>query len=212
MAQAASFTSSEPGSDLGRFSPPGSSTFDLLLTDAPDDLLVYGAPNEQLSALLKEAPCDVALLASRNAMTEGPVLVPFGGADHDWAAVELGAWLAHAAGVPLRLAGTAAVPERGKRDASRLLSARRARRPAGARASRPSHCLTPPGEDGMLEAEPRRRPRGRGAVVTVAPGGPGSSPPARARSDRAHAVRPSRSPPRRPSFARRPDPLHLVID
>jgi hypothetical protein len=46
--------------------------------------------------------------------------VPFAGAEHDWAAVELGAWLARARGVDLRLAG-AAVGLDG-RDASRLLA------------------------------------------------------------------------------------------
>ena len=84
-------------------------------------------------------------------MPAGPVLVPFGGADHDWAAVELGAWLARANGVPLRLAGAAAVPELGRRDASRLLShgALAVQRVLGISAE---PLLTPPGEEGMLEA------------------------------------------------------------
>lgn len=38
----------------------------------------------------------------------GSVLVPFGGASHDWAAVELGAWLALNTDAPLRLAGALA--------------------------------------------------------------------------------------------------------
>ncbi|HEY5878361.1 MAG TPA: hypothetical protein VIU11_05600 [Nakamurella sp.] len=84
-------------------------------------------------------------------MSEGPVLVRFGGADNDWSAVELGAWLARAAGVPLRLAGTAAVPEHGRRDASRLLShaSLAVQRVLGVRAD---PVLTSPGPDGMLEA------------------------------------------------------------
>jgi hypothetical protein len=79
------------------------------------------------------------------------VLVPFGGAEHDWAAVELGAWFAHAEHVPLRLAGTAAMPEQGRRDASRLLShgALAVQRVLGISAE---PLLTPPGEEGMLEA------------------------------------------------------------
>ena len=48
------------------------------------------------------------------------MLVPFAGAEHDWAAVELGAWLARARNAVLRLAG-AAVGADG-RDASRLLA------------------------------------------------------------------------------------------
>src|SRR3954452_5758603 len=35
-----------------------------------------------------------------------PVLVPFGGAEHDWGALELGAWLASATKAPLRMLGT----------------------------------------------------------------------------------------------------------
>jgi len=50
------------------------------------------------------------------------VFVPFGGGEHDWAALELGALLASAAGAPLRLVGTTSDPARGRRDASRLLA------------------------------------------------------------------------------------------
>ncbi len=48
------------------------------------------------------------------------MLVPFGGAEHEWAAVEVGAWLARATGAALRLAGTAS--GEADRDASRLLA------------------------------------------------------------------------------------------
>ena len=117
VARAASFTSTAPGAELARLATE--LDVDLLLADAPDELLAEGAPDEQLTAMLAQAPCDVALLVAREATPQGPVLVPFGGADHDWAAVELGAWFAHAEHEPLRLAGAAAVPEQGKRDASR---------------------------------------------------------------------------------------------
>ena len=50
------------------------------------------------------------------------IFVPFGGGEHDWAALELGAWLSSATGTPLRLVGTRADPRRGQRDASRLLA------------------------------------------------------------------------------------------
>jgi hypothetical protein len=46
------------------------------------------------------------------------VLVAFAGAEHDWAAVEIGAWIARARGVPLLLAG----PTTEAGDASRLLA------------------------------------------------------------------------------------------
>ncbi|HEX2468064.1 MAG TPA: AfsR/SARP family transcriptional regulator [Solirubrobacterales bacterium] len=149
-ARAASFTSTAPGEELARLA--SELDVDLLLADAPDELLVEGAPDERHTAVLAEAPCDVALLAPRDETPEGgPVLVPFGGAEHDWAAVELGAWFARAEDAPLRLAGAAAVPERGRRDASRLLShgALAVQRVLGISAE---PLLVPAGEEGMLEA------------------------------------------------------------
>jgi hypothetical protein len=95
---------------------------DLLLVDAPHGLL----EDARLLALLEQAPCDVAILAGARTWPpdsgdERPaVLVPFGGASHDWAAVELGAWLALSTEAPLRLAG--ASDSYGGRDASRLLA------------------------------------------------------------------------------------------
>ena len=149
VARATSFTSTAPGAELARLA--SELDVDLLLAEAPDALLAEGAPDEQLAAVLAEAPCDLALLVPRDARPQGPVLVPFGGAEHDWAAVELGAWFAHANDAPLRLAGAAAVPEHGKRDASRLLShgALAVQRVLGISAE---PLLTPPGEEGMLEA------------------------------------------------------------
>jgi DNA-binding SARP family transcriptional activator len=149
VARAASFTSTAQGKELARLATE--LDVELLLADAPDELLAEGAPDEQLAALLAEAPCDVALLVPRDATSEGPVLVPFGGAEHDWAAVELGAWLARADHTPLRLAGAASAPEQGRGDASRLLAhgALAVQRVLGISAE---PVLTPPGEEGMLEA------------------------------------------------------------
>ena len=148
-ARAASFTTTTPGADLARLA--AELDVELLLADAPGELLAEGIPDPQLAVLLAETPCDVALLARRDETLQGPVLVPFGGAEHDWAAVELGAWLARADHAPLRLAGAAAVPEQGRRDASRLLShgALAVQRVLGISAE---PLLTPPGEEGMLEA------------------------------------------------------------
>ena len=71
------------------------------------------------TAVLEGAPCDVAVLVRPGVSTEqGPVLVPFTGAEHDWSAVELGAWIARNQEVPLRLVG----PQEEERDASRLLA------------------------------------------------------------------------------------------
>ncbi len=148
VARAASFTSASPGAELARLATE--LDVDLLLADTPDELLADGTPDEQLTAVLAQTPCDVALLVPRDTSPEGPVLVPFGGADHDWAAVELGAWFARAAGAPLRLAGAAAVPRQGRRDASRLLShgALAVQRVLGISAE---PLLIPPGEESMLE-------------------------------------------------------------
>ena len=157
VARSASFTSDAPGPELSRLA--GELGVELLLAAAPDDLMTQGIPDEQLAAVLEETPCDVALLVARDVRQQGPVLVPFGGAEHDWAAVELGAWLARALDAPLRLAGASAVPEQGKRDASRLLShgALAVQRVLGIPAE---PLLTQPGEDGMLEAS-----RDAGVVV-----------------------------------------------
>jgi hypothetical protein len=50
------------------------------------------------------------------------VVVPFGATWHDWAALELGAWVARATGAPLRLIGAASNGREDRRDASRLLA------------------------------------------------------------------------------------------
>jgi DNA-binding SARP family transcriptional activator len=146
-ARAASFTASTPGAELARLATE--LDVELLLADAPDELVAEGMPDGQLTALLDDTPCDVALVAPRDTRRAGPVVVPFGGAEHDWAAVELGAWFARATQAPLRLAGAAAVE--GRRDASRLLShgALAVQRVLGISAA---PLLTPPGEEGMLEA------------------------------------------------------------
>ena len=109
----AAFTSLAPGADLARFA--AEQRADLLLVDAPEGLLEDG----RLVTLLHDAPCDVAVLVGGHA-TSGPVLVPFSGAEHDWAAVELGAWYARATGAQLLLAGSAVGVD--GRDASRLLA------------------------------------------------------------------------------------------
>ena len=63
--------------------------------------------------MLRDAPSDVAALVAREGQNIDvggggkPILVPFGGSDHDWAALELGAWLSAATDVPLSLFGAA---------------------------------------------------------------------------------------------------------
>jgi hypothetical protein len=113
-ARSAVFTSIAPGVDMARLAREHD--VDLLLVDAPDGLL----EDARVLALLDHAPCDVGVVVGDEPAGSGPVLVPFAGAEHVWAAVELGAWLARARGVALQLAGATAGVD--GRDASRLLA------------------------------------------------------------------------------------------
>ena len=103
-ARTAAFTTDDAAADLLRL--VGTYDVDLVLVDAP---------------VLADSPADVGVLSGTPDLARGDgVYVPFAGADHDWAALELGAWLAASADLPLRLVGTAAGA--GRRDASRLLA------------------------------------------------------------------------------------------
>jgi nucleotide-binding universal stress UspA family protein len=78
-----------------------------------------------VGTVLREAPCDVAVLVARDDQEvlptpEAGLVVPFGGVEHDWAALELGAWIAAATGAPLNLLGAAGQTEDRAR-VSRLL-------------------------------------------------------------------------------------------
>jgi DNA-binding SARP family transcriptional activator len=124
-ARVAAFTSTEPGGDTVLLA--SEQDVDLLLADISPDLLENGLLREPLASLLEAAPCDVALLVCRAGRSpelgaDRPVFVPFGGAEHDWTAVEIGAWVAKSQGTTIRLLGTVADPEQGRRDASRLLA------------------------------------------------------------------------------------------
>lgn len=112
----AAFSSPTVGADVARLA--AQEEVDLLLTDARGASLEADA-----IAVLEQAPCDVALLAGSPSLGgDGPVIVPFGAAWHDWAALELGAWAARAMQAPLRLAGAASNGLGNARDASRLLA------------------------------------------------------------------------------------------
>ncbi len=101
-----------------------------------------------VEAVLLAAPCDVGILVSRgDPVSQGPVLVPFTGAEHDWSAVELAAWIARSLRTSLLLAG----PLEGERDASRLLAraSLAVQRALGVEAE---PMLVAPGADGLLAA------------------------------------------------------------
>ncbi len=112
-ARTAAFTSPVPGADLARLGKEQDA--DLMLVDAPEQLLEDG----RVVSLLTHAPCDVGIVLGTASGTGG-IFVPFGGGKHDWAAVELGAWLARSTDGTLSLAGSLVGPD--GRDASRLLA------------------------------------------------------------------------------------------
>jgi DNA-binding SARP family transcriptional activator len=113
VARPAVFTSRSPGADLARLATE--QDVDLVLASSDGGML----DDSELAELLRSAPCDVAVAVGDAVAGPGPVLVPFAGGEHDWSAIELGAWLAGSWRTPLRLAGPA--PEDAK-DASRILA------------------------------------------------------------------------------------------
>src|SRR5204862_2457456 len=119
--RAAAFTTAEPARDVIRLA----TTYDveLVLLEAPAGLDAEQLPR-QLAAMLEQSPADVAVFADSggDVRLQDGIFVPFGGSEHDWSALELGAWLAFAADAPLRLVGAKADPRRDRRDASRLLA------------------------------------------------------------------------------------------
>jgi DNA-binding SARP family transcriptional activator len=153
VARVAAFTSDARGSDAVRLA--SEQNVDLLLLGAPVELLAGDELSPDLAEVLIGAPCDVALLLSRAAVPAAEscraVVVPFGGAEHEWAAAEIGAWIAGATQAPLQLVGTTADPDRGRRDASRLLAdASLAVQRVSGVAAEP--VIVAPGPEGVVEA------------------------------------------------------------
>jgi len=120
VARVAAFVSSDRATDALRLIT--SYEVELVLVYASFDQLHGEALPQELSELIERSPADVAVVAGLGLAAEStdPVCVPFGGGEHDWAALELGAWLAASTGRSLTLVGTKGVRE--KRDASRLLA------------------------------------------------------------------------------------------
>ena len=123
-ARVAVFTTARWSDDVVRLADDARVDLALLPLPEPGRRTAQRLP-APVAEVLAAAPCDVALVAPR-ATTEGggagDVLVAFGGGDHDWASLEIAAWLAAAEGRPLRVAGTAGDDASGRRDASRLLA------------------------------------------------------------------------------------------
>ena len=117
-SRVAAFVSRAFGPDTARLASTHDA--DVVVVDAPEEVESSGTVPDELARLLTRSPCDVALLAGSAPFPfERGVAVLFGGGDHDWAAAELGAWLAAGTSAQLRLIGV-----RGSQgsDASRLLA------------------------------------------------------------------------------------------
>jgi Kef-type K+ transport system membrane component KefB len=155
-ARGVAFVSPKPGHDLARLAK--SEEVDLLLMDGHRPLLGGGVPRGDVGMVLNEAECDVAVLVATADQqvipdAEHGILVPFGGAEHDWAALELGAWLASRTGAPLRMLGAAGEGDEPSRvtrllgDASLLVQ-----QYAGISAE---PIVAAPGREGIVEAASR---------------------------------------------------------
>jgi Kef-type K+ transport system membrane component KefB/nucleotide-binding universal stress UspA family protein len=121
----AALSSLRPSQDLIRLAGPD--RVDLVLVDGRRPIVGGGVLGGPIQPLLEEAVSDVAVLVRREELgvlfgTARPVIVPFGGAEHDWAALELGAWIASSTRIPLRLLGAAGLPGRPDEDPTRLLA------------------------------------------------------------------------------------------
>jgi DNA-binding SARP family transcriptional activator len=117
-ARAAAFVSRAFGPDMARLALTHDA--DLIMVERLEEIAPDGSISDSLALLLERSPCDVALLAGSSplAFADG-IAVLFAGGEHDWAAAELGAWLATGASARLQLIG---VRGRDGGDASRLLA------------------------------------------------------------------------------------------
>ena len=122
-ARVAAFTAADVAEDTLRFARR--SEVDLLVLGRDLSEMDDGSFDSELARILGSAPCDVALWPRTTAagcQSDGPVVVPFGALEHDWAALELGAWIAGTTARPLVLLGTGGDSHGERRDASRVLA------------------------------------------------------------------------------------------
>jgi Kef-type K+ transport system membrane component KefB len=120
-ARSVALTSILPGQDYVRLA--NEEGVDLIMLDGRRPLLGGGVPRGSVGQVLEQAECDVAVLVERQDTptldADHPVMTPFGGGDHDWAALELAAWISSSTGAPLKLLGAAS--GNGEGDASGVL-------------------------------------------------------------------------------------------
>jgi hypothetical protein len=113
-ARAIAFSSARPGEDLTALA--ASEEIDLVLVDGQRPLVGEPLPLGDIKPVLEGVPCDVGVLVAREGARiglgpEAKILVPFGGAEHDWSSLELGAWLASTTDARLQLLGAASSPD-----------------------------------------------------------------------------------------------------
>jgi DNA-binding SARP family transcriptional activator len=120
--RAAAFVSRDPGEDVVRLAR--ANIVRLVLVAAAIPSLERELLPAELTAVFDHSPVDVGVVVGKKVDlgSGGSVSVPFGGGEHDWAGLELAAWLASTTGMSLRLVGTASDAIGGRRDASRLLA------------------------------------------------------------------------------------------
>ena len=115
----AAFTTNDVASDAARLA----ATYDvhLVLVDASAGVDAF---SEEIADLFDRSPATVGVLHGTPPPlgSASEIFVPFGGSEHDWAALEVSALLCLGTGARLRLVGTHADPASGRRDASRLLA------------------------------------------------------------------------------------------
>ncbi len=120
-ARSVALTSILPGQDYVKLA--NEEEVDLIMLDGRRPLTGGGVPRGSVGQVLDQAPCDVAVLVERQDTptldADHPVMTPFGGGDHDWAALELAAWISSSTGAPLKLLGAAGGD--GEGDASSVL-------------------------------------------------------------------------------------------
>jgi DNA-binding SARP family transcriptional activator len=146
-ARTAVFTSTDPTDDAVRLAE--SYAIDLVLVDSVKGIGRERVPDE-LAALFERSPADVGVISGTPRVSDG-IFVPFGGGEHDWAALEIAVWLAAAAEAELVLVGTGSDRRSGRRDASRLLAyAAVAAQRLAAVSTRPM--LAPPSPEGLRGA------------------------------------------------------------
>ena len=177
VARGVALTSSNPGSDLAHIVER--EPVDLVLTEGRRRIIGEGVPLGDVGELMEQAVSDVAVLVAKEGDPialgpDKPILVPFGGAEHDWAALELGSWLAAATGAPLRLLGAAGQTDEGK-SVTRLLA------DAGLLVQQATGIATEPlvvagGRDGIVAAADQAGLLVLGPVRPLAQGGPRPDP------------------------------------